>query len=84
MTDDGDDVAIVDEALRDRAGSRAIAGIVGELDLETPPAGPGRAAVDFVERQLNALLVCEPVSAAERPRGAEGDRAGLPVRAGRK
>ena len=84
MTNDRDHIGVVDETLGDGAGFHTIPGIVGEPDLETPPARPGGTTVDLVQRELNALLIGEAIGAAEGAGRAKGDGAGLPARAGGK
>src|SRR4029079_256516 len=84
MPDHRPHVRVVDEPLRDRAGLRAAAGIVGEPDLEMAASGPRRTAVYLVQGELNARLMGEPISAPERSSRAEGYGARLPMRTGRE
>ena len=74
MSDDGDDARGIDELLCDLARANAIAGVVGEHNVQAPAALPRGASVNLVQRQLNSVLVCFTVGLGPRSRGTKGDR----------
>jgi len=81
VTDDGDDVLRIDEALGDTARHLTAALVVLEVDAERR-AGPLGASVDLLERQLDPSAVHRAVSLLPRTRSAKGERAAGAARGG--